>query len=424
MIDYIRDMNKNYIRISCDDSEVPASYCMKMVENNNIEGVIKPRTVDLNGNVNWMYEISGMISLEERYADKLFSAADISYISEFLKGIVINSKRYMLDLDGLILSPKYIVCGVGKGEWHLIYNIMEKNCIRDSLKRLFEFILERLDHTDGQAVVVGYALYKRVCQEEVPIEKLFEEAVAVYDDSVSVQVEQVVTQKEYNAVAPEELQEEKEIKSGMLKAVLWGAGVLAALVGLFAGLGGAVSGIISGNGIGAIIMDILVMLIFIGIALLCSWLALGKCEYFNVIVSEIKKINYTVDKIEVKQKALPLDLNEDKSVNSTMLLSGTACTKLIMRGKQKHGDREFVLEDMPVTIGSAKADIIIDEPGISRIHARISREGELLFIKDMNSTNGTWVNEHQLTVYELCKISNGDTIKLADTCFELIDTLF
>ena len=428
MIDYIRDMNKNYIKICCEESRIQESYCMKMVEKNNIDGVIKPRVVDLNGKVNWLYEISGMISLEERYADKLFSAADISYISEFLKGVIINGRKYMLDLDGFILSPKYIVCGVGRGEWHLIYNITEKNCIRNSLKQLLEFILERLDHKDGQAVVVGYALYKRVCQEELYIEQLFEDTENSQPaENSPVGVELIVNEKEYNSVVPEVVQEEKEIKLDMLKAMLWGTGGLVCLVGLLAGGWGITSGIIEGHSIGSILMDVFIALIFIGIAAVCIWLALGRCEYFNMIVSEVKKIKYTVNKLEIKQSdtlTSSVDLCEERSGNSTMLLSGMACTKLIMRGKGSRGDREFILEDMPVTIGSAKADIVIDEPGISRIHARISREGELLFIKDMNSTNGTWVNDHQLTVYELCKINNGDIIKLADTSFELIDTLF
>ena len=85
--------------------------------------------------------------------------------------------------------------------------------------------------------------------------------------------------------------------------------------------------------------------------------------------------------------------------------------------------REYAILEDVVTIGSSQADLIINEPEISRIHARISREGELLFIKDMNSTNGTWVNEHKLEVYEVCPVRHKDIIKLADIKFELIDTL-
>ena len=69
-----------------------------------------------------------------------------------------------------------------------------------------------------------------------------------------------------------------------------------------------------------------------------------------------------------------------------------------------------------------RADIVIKDSGISRLHARIIREGEMYFIKDMNSTNGTWINDRRISVYELCPIKNGDVIKLAKSCFELIDT--
>ena len=108
---------------------------------------------------------------------------------------------------------------------------------------------------------------------------------------------------------------------------------------------------------------------------------------------------------------------------ATTLISSTGMTCLRRIAGKGERTEEFMLDDSPLSIGSGvQADIKIKDKGISRFHARISREGEMIFIKDMNSTNGTWVNDRRLTVYELCPVRNGDIIRLAESRFELIDT--
>jgi len=57
-------------------------------------------------------------------------------------------------------------------------------------------------------------------------------------------------------------------------------------------------------------------------------------------------------------------------------------------------------------------DIVINDPQISRQHARITRQGELMVIKDLGSTNGTFVNGMRLT--EPHTLVNGNVIGLGD----------
>ena len=47
----------------------------------------------------------------------------------------------------------------------------------------------------------------------------------------------------------------------------------------------------------------------------------------------------------------------------------------------------------PVTVGrGATADVVIDDPALSRLHFIIAREGGEFLLKDLNSQNGTWVD--------------------------------
>lgn len=62
-----------------------------------------------------------------------------------------------------------------------------------------------------------------------------------------------------------------------------------------------------------------------------------------------------------------------------------------------------------------KADICLEEEGISRIHARIQKEGEKYYLCDMNSTNGTFINGRRLGVNEKVPLHVSDEIAFAKT---------
>lgn len=50
--------------------------------------------------------------------------------------------------------------------------------------------------------------------------------------------------------------------------------------------------------------------------------------------------------------------------------------------------------------------------GVSRRHARIARVGDDFFLEDLESTNGTWVNNRRLPFGRTQKLSHNDIIYL------------
>lgn len=69
--------------------------------------------------------------------------------------------------------------------------------------------------------------------------------------------------------------------------------------------------------------------------------------------------------------------------------------------------KETVLKEMPVdkdviTIGRRPDnDICIDNPVVSGAHARVVRQGPDIILEDLNSTNGTFVNQKKVTKHIL-----------------------
>lgn len=69
------------------------------------------------------------------------------------------------------------------------------------------------------------------------------------------------------------------------------------------------------------------------------------------------------------------------------------------------------IEDADIVIGRGdNASFVLDDVGLSWVHARIFRRGEHIFVEDLGSTNGTFVGDHR--VREPVEISDGARIRL------------
>ncbi len=56
----------------------------------------------------------------------------------------------------------------------------------------------------------------------------------------------------------------------------------------------------------------------------------------------------------------------------------------------------------------------INHPTVSRIHAKIEKRAQGYFLTDLNSTNGTFLNDRLLEVNETVPLKVGDAVRFAD----------
>ncbi|MEI8165650.1 MAG: winged helix-turn-helix domain-containing protein [Chloroflexales bacterium] len=82
--------------------------------------------------------------------------------------------------------------------------------------------------------------------------------------------------------------------------------------------------------------------------------------------------------------------------------------------------RELEWDRELITIGRDGANnIVIDHPLASRRHARLERTADGFAVRDLESTNGTFVNQER--VEGLCHLHNQDQIIIADTVISFQD---
>jgi hypothetical protein len=70
------------------------------------------------------------------------------------------------------------------------------------------------------------------------------------------------------------------------------------------------------------------------------------------------------------------------------------------------------------TLGRGDVEIRLEDPFASSRHARITREGTVLVIEDLGSTNGTYLNEEPLS--GPAPLHDGDRVRIGDSEFSYL----
>ena len=78
----------------------------------------------------------------------------------------------------------------------------------------------------------------------------------------------------------------------------------------------------------------------------------------------------------------------------------------------------YEIPNQGATLGRGDVEIRLDDPFASAHHARVSREGHVVVIEDLGSTNGTYLNEEPLNGPQ--PLHPGDRIRIGDCEFSYV----
>jgi hypothetical protein len=90
---------------------------------------------------------------------------------------------------------------------------------------------------------------------------------------------------------------------------------------------------------------------------------------------------------------------------------------LVERAPGHEAGMAYEIQD-GATLGRGDVEIQLDDPFASSRHARITRQGHVLVIEDLGSTNGTYLNEEPLTGPQ--PLHAGDRIRIGDSEFSYL----
>ena len=116
---------------------------------------------------------------------------------------------------------------------------------------------------------------------------------------------------------------------------------------------------------------------------------------------DIKTRGTTLEELKVKRK-------------------GDDCLVVIYAPVQSDLGKRFVLQKEQTSIGRDREnDIVLDSDSVSRRHAKIEHRDGHFFVIDLDSTNGTFINDDAEPV-SATQLRRGDQVKIGDTIYKYL----
>lgn len=437
--EFKRDLNTNYMILDCPEEITLHNYQICMITTNDIRGMNKTNVRSADGKIRLYYEITSKQPMERVFEKRLMKFSDIQKLISSIRNILEITKEYLLDVNNLILEPEYIYMNIETGDMYFPYLPGYEKDVDAAFHKLTEFILNKIDHKDREGVVLGYELYQQTLEDNYSIPSIMErfyrdkEKIQVNEEEIMEESMDTDRKKEIeledssvvtgNEGSPHETAKYKKVLNAEMKKILPIMIVLLVVVVLVF--------------IGCFLffrikMESITIIQILGISLLfCSLILYGFVQNIKKKRMESDKDSFMVQMEESK----PEDANEEPEntetvkkeseeiYGNTVLLGFRPKTeerKLVRCGKEREGD--LIITTYPYLIGKMETvvDGVISDHMVSRIHAKITKEGEMFYLTDLNSTNGTFLNGIRLESNEALELKIEDEVSFGEVefCFK------
>ena len=434
---YKRQMDRNYMVIKGKDGVTEPDDEMRMLAENSIKGLMKLRIALVDCHLEYCYEISSMQPLARLYQKRKMGIEEIRGLFFSLQRQMEHMAPYLLDCAHLVLDPQWIYVQPQSFGVFLCYDTGTCRDFHQSLRELVQFVLEKLDHDHTGGVMTVYQMYQKSLEEAITVEDLLKVLLesgermreeAPEEDSDSG-LAQEIEESEESAKKMEgsehtwtEEGTEALAKRAQNAHVLWHldplqnriARVLAPLLFLgaaaiwftLARLWGRAECFLGFVGATAIILLYLIW----SVQRIRKERRDGKEAGERSVLSARQLISFSEGIVEEDKHPLPGETGPLQSKEEHALISQNP-------GRWNH----IQLTQYPCTIGRSpdSCHIVLDFAQISRIHGEFQKKEDGIWLMDLNSSNGTYVNELRLEANTPVLIRPGDRI-----CFGWIDYVF
>ncbi len=437
--EYKRDMNHNYLVLYGEQAIDTSSYQVRMLAGNVLPSVLKCRIQSVDGSMMFYYDVTSRQSISSLYDEKKFKKEDLQIIFGGFLNALEEMGEYLLNPGQLIISPDYVFMDVEKKGLYFCYLPGYEKEVQEQFRSFMEYILPKLDHTDGKAVMLGYGVYRSALEESFHLEHIKKELYQTREEKdEEAAVSDMLLQKEEKTDSGKELEagdiildweqetyQRKEQKKAGLK------GKIAAL--LAAGLTAmAMLGILAANYLGYLPWLNVEAAIGVGIAVLGSILFISllaghkKLQNQKNWRSEAEKNRMVRERQEAipgngKQEDIKAPLedtaaSQTQNVGETIVLSANIMSGPASLVSKEPGELATIyLKDDLTVIGKLETacDAVIPYPTVSRVHGKIRKRGEEYYLTDLNSRNGTSVNGKMLKGDEEYLLQDEDEVDFA-----------
>lgn len=405
---------------------VEEEFQCRMITEENIDGLLMCRWHRMNGRSCLIYDITSLQSLSSIYAERKMHREEFMNFLYALKEIKKRLEEYLLEVQNIYLAPEFIFEDLDTKKFYFLYYPCLHDYEDDGKMRCMDFLLSSLEPEDEEMIDLFYSSYERNVKSSdfSWVDFLYKEINELKKEEIKEEI-RIPEVKDLNLeelyIEKEELWNgEEEVDQGSrLKKVIIILTFYIIIVGivsfyLFANyiLSVQEKGIVIGT-TGA----------FTGIIALVVYRYLKQGE--EKANSQPEKNDEIVDLgrndnsiRENPNHILEQYKNQEEVDGHTKYFEmETGENKLYGIGKDNRNI--FSLDHLPFTIGRKEGavDGLLKDDSISRMHVRFYQENEVLYMEDLNSTNGTYKNGILLSPHEKVEVYLEDEIRFGKLGF-------
>jgi len=170
--EYRRDLQHTWMILSGGDVPEEDAYEVRMLTENRISGLLYCKTVSMDGQQRFYYDVTSRRSAAAVLETAQIGKPMLEQILISLAKVMEDLSDYLLDPDGLLLSPEYIYCDPKQTAMRFCWYPGRDIRFNEQAKILGSALLPRLDQTDRAGVVIGYQFYQYCAAEELSLEVL------------------------------------------------------------------------------------------------------------------------------------------------------------------------------------------------------------------------------------------------------------
>ncbi len=467
-ISYKQTAEHKYLILKNHNKQEETDIAVRMIEENTIDGLL-PVVLQLEEScLMYYYDISGMELLTSKYQLQTFSA-NVLYdcLTGILKALLLSSE-YMMDIENYIIKSDMIYIA-SDNKIALIYYSDYHVPVGEQLKELARYLLDKTDYTDQRAIMIAYGFYQLVSKEKLTIALMLEGLTKLNPIIGQKEIKNSSSFVEYTDRFEEENNSKKDIEEE--KMISDDISVDIKAFNNY-NIGKSKNHIDkkckrneeplsyghrqlnnyesrkdsdSDNNqdpkkrlIQGALLTILTVVAMVIVFLVVGEMGVLNNSYntapdlvkvggFVLIMGSIETyLLYQIHSIYIR----PDENKEMKGYNmreieGTVLLSKNSNNKecwFQLHPVDSSKERQITIDHFPFVVGSMKeyANGVTVSQAVSRRHAKLDRLGEEIYIQDLNSTNGTYINRKRLKANEKQSTHVGDILQFADVSFRLV----
>lgn len=357
--EFINSFQRNYLKVALTETgERRLRYQYRIVTTRRLAGFLPVTLHVSNGESSLYYDITAKQSIPKWLSrDKIRK----EWIDKFMAGLktaLWSMEQYLLDERNMLLNPDYIFQEVESECFEFVYIPYYQEEEKSGMETLLSFLVENVDEGEPETMGIVYEIYadwERMGQEFTP-----ELLIALWEKNT------VCVRKEVApVVAEEKVEQEAEpggeppnFFSGWYKRLMAGE----------------------------------------------SRMVMENREY-RPQTGHGRTAKKSAEPVADGQTAY-MEVQEEREER-----------KLYGNGRENR--KVISLEQLPLVIGKkeGKADVVLQDASVSRLHARLTEEKERIYLEDMNATNGTFKNGVRLRPYERVELLREDEVRIGNLSF-------